>query len=131
MIERSVDGKDGIIFVRGSGLWSHAEVDAHYDELRALIAGLRAQGRPVRVLVDVTDAAQQSDTRENYVRAQIERTYRPGDRVAMLVAGGEVKQHVRSVLNGTLVAIFISQIAAEMWLMEEGLPPPGCAQGAL
>ncbi|MDO7843735.1 hypothetical protein [Sphingomonas immobilis] len=124
MIERHLERQDGIIFVRGKGDWSRGELDAHYDELRVLIAGIRAQGRPVRVLADVTEAMPQSASRERYIRTQIERTYRPGDRVAIVVASAAVKQHVRDALTGTLVATFISRIAAEMWLMEAELEPP-------
>lgn len=124
MIERSVDDEDGIIFVVSVGEATREDIDVHYDALRDLIATMRAAGRPIRVLSDQTRAVRLSCDLNLHIKAQIERTFRPGDRVALLMASDDDKRYARTILGTTDYAVFTSRIAAELWLMEPALPPP-------
>lgn len=119
MIERELDVTDGIIFVVATGFWTKAEVDEHYDKLRALIAERRAGGYTVRVLSDVRNAPYQPPEMEAYVVEQIKRTYLPGDRVAILTPHTAAQAHVRARLGDLDVMTFTSALPAEMWLMLE------------
>jgi hypothetical protein len=124
MIKRTVDERDGIIFVTGTGIWTRTDVDDHYAALRQLIDHMRRDGRLVRVLSDITKAVRQSSEIEIHIREHIDRTYRPGDRVAILVADADDKMYVRGLLGHADVAAFSSQITAEIWLMEPALKRP-------
>jgi hypothetical protein len=129
MIQRSVDPEDGIIMVVSIGEATRADIDEHYDALRRMIAELRAEGRPVRVLSDQTRADWLSDELNQHIRSQIERTYLPGDRLALLLASPDRKLAVREVLGVTDYAVFDSRLAAEIWLMEPALRPPSSEGG--
>ena len=124
MITREVDERDSIIFVRGSGAWTRAEVDEHFRALRRLIQDMRIADRPVRLLSDVTLAERQSPELEAHIKRQHDQTYKPGDRVALLVRDLDDKQHARAALGLADVAVFNSQLAAEMWLVEDSLKRP-------
>jgi hypothetical protein len=117
MIAREWDTDTGIIFVTGSGIWTRADVDGHYGELRRIIAEVRAARRPVRVLSDLTRAERQSHAVEAHILGEIDRTYRAGDRVAFLTANADDKNYVKMVLGRADAAVFSSRMAAEMWLL--------------
>lgn len=123
MIERALD-EDNIIQVVSTGAATRADIDEHYSSLRELIATLRSRGSPIRVLSDQTRADRLAHADNLYLREQIERTYRPGDRLALLMATNDDKIYARTVLGTTNFAVFESRIAAEMWLMEPSLRPP-------
>jgi len=121
MIEREWDEETGIIYVSGTGAWSEADVDAHYDALRAMIAGLRRAGRPVRVLSDIAQASRQGYAREEHILAHMRRTFQPGDRVALVTADATDKAYVRSIIGGLDLGVFASKLPAEMWLLLDEL----------
>ncbi|QDZ08096.1 hypothetical protein FPZ24_11895 [Sphingomonas panacisoli] len=124
MITREVEERDNIIFVRGSGAWTRAEVDEHFRELRRVIQDMRNAARPIRILSDVTLAERQLPELEAHIKRQHSQTYKSGDRVALLVRDLDDKQHARAALGLADVAAFNSQLAAEMWLVEDSLKRP-------
>jgi hypothetical protein len=121
MIEREWDEDAGIIYVSGTGAWSEAAIDAHYEALRGMIANLRCKGRPVRVLSDVSQAPRQGYAREEHILGQMRRTFQPGDRFALVTADAADKAYVRSILGGLEVGVFASKLPAEMWLLLDEL----------
>lgn len=127
MIACELDDPDGIIFVHATGLWSIADVDRHYTHLGLIIADRRRNGLPIRILSDVTEAQRQTRETETRILEHMERTYRPTDRVAILVADVADKMYVRARLGRAIVGVFSSQLPAEMWLMSDDLQPPGIA----
>ncbi|MBA2935033.1 hypothetical protein HZF05_13105 [Sphingomonas sp. CGMCC 1.13654] len=126
MIERVWDEETGIIYVSGLGEWTQADVDDHYSALRRMIGDLRREGKPIRVLSDISQATRQGYAREEHILTQMRRTFRAGDRVAMVTAGASDKAYVRSIVTGLDIAVFASKLPAEMWLLldEVGAPPP-------
>ena len=124
MIRREVDPDDGIIFVTSDGAATRADIDEHYDALRLLIAEMREAGRPVRVLSDVTSSPRQAADVETHILAQMGRTFRSGDRVALLAGQGD-NAYVRTLLANVDVATFSSRLPAEMWLLLDELPHQG------
>jgi ATPase subunit of ABC transporter with duplicated ATPase domains len=121
MIERNVDDETGIIVVRAVGIWTREAVDTHYNALRAMIGGMRGKGRPVRLLSDVSGASRQSNQIETHIRWQMERTFRPGDRIAILAGNAEDKATLLDLVDLPPVAIFHSRVAAESWLLADDL----------
>jgi hypothetical protein len=121
VIKREWDDETGIIIVSASGLWTKADVEMHYEALRRMIEPLRAAGRPVRVLSDVTKAERQNPIVESHTLGEIMRTFQHGDRLAILTANPEDKAYARTIIGSAEAATFTSRMAAEMWLLiEEG-----------
>lgn len=127
MIACNLDDPDGIVFVHATGVWSLAEVDRHYGQLRLILDDRRRAGFPIRILSDVTQAERQAPDIEARILWHMEQTYSPTDRVAILVAGLADKLYVRARLGQAIVAVFSTQLPAEMWLMSNDLQPPGIA----
>ncbi|PXA87566.1 hypothetical protein DMC47_31695 [Nostoc sp. 3335mG] len=121
MIEREWDDDTGIIYVSGTGEWSEADIDAHYEALRGMIARLRDEGRPIRVLSDVAQAPRQGYSREEHILGQMRRTFRTGDRMALVTADAATKDYVRSIVGGLDIGVFASKLPAEMWLLLDEL----------
>lgn len=124
MIERDLTDADGIITVTSTGHWTEAELNEHFDALRAIIARKREAGEQIRVLSDVSRAGGQDEGTGALILEQFARTYRPEDRVAILTANIDVKMVVRAMLRDLNIAAFSSRLPAEMWLMEDDVPPP-------
>jgi hypothetical protein len=122
MIKRMFDDDTGIIYVTGKGAWTRAAVDHHYDELRTMIEALRAEGRPIRVLSDVTGAQRQDRMLEEHIKDQIARTFQSGDRFAIQTYDAADKAYVRMIVGRGDVAVFASRLPAEMWLLLDELP---------
>lgn len=125
MIACELDDPDGIIFVHATGVWTIADVDRHYNHLTLILDDRRRKGLPIRILSDVTEAERQTPDIEARILWHMDRTYRPTDRVAILVANVADKLYVRARLGKAIVAAFSSQLPAEMWLMSDDLQPPG------
>ena len=123
MITRSFDQEDGIIFVTGDGNWSREDVDFHFSALGELLYRLRCDGRPIRILSDVTASQRQHPDIEAEILRQHERLYESGERIAVLVSPSD-KSHVITLLGRADVGIFNSRITAEMWLMTPDLAKP-------
>jgi hypothetical protein len=121
MIERNFDAETGIIFVRGVGIWSREAVDTHYNALRAMIGGIRGRGQPVRLLSDVSGATRQNNQIETHIKWQMERTFRRGDRIAILAADAAMKESLLQLVDLPPIAVFHSRIAAESWLLADDL----------
>lgn len=124
MFTRAFNDQGDTIEVVATGVWSRDEIDRHYDALEHMIDQLRTVGQPVRVLIDMTESERQAPEVEGYVRAKVDRIYRAGDKVAVLVAG-EDKQYMRTTLADADVATFSSRLPAEMWLFVPSLKKPG------
>jgi hypothetical protein len=125
VIDRIFDPEVGIIYVTASGIWDEAAIDAHYAALNRMIGDLRAQSRPIRILSDVTTAQRQTPAVERHIMGHIERTFRPGDRFAVLTADMADRGHVRKLLGAADFGVFASRIPAEQWLLLDELPLAG------
>lgn len=117
MIERRWDEEAGILYVTATGNWTVAEVDAHYAALRDVLVELRARRQQIRILSDVTGAERQPAELEEHIKALMLGTFRPGDRMAILTAGADDQQYLRTRLAGIEIAVFASRLPAEMWLL--------------
>jgi hypothetical protein len=118
LIQRTFDEDSGVILVFGGGFWSITDIERHYAALRDMIAGLRAQGRPVRLLSDVTQGQRQASWVEDYILEQMRQTFAPGDRIALLAGSTEDEAHLRDRGTSADVVPFTSRDAAMAWLQE-------------
>lgn len=117
MIDRFIDERTGIIHVTGQGVWTREDIDQHFAMLRQLILSVRYTGRPVRVLSNIVGARRQSPEVEARIKEQMARTYRAGDRVAILTANNLAKLQVRAIIGDAEIGLFCSPLAAETWLL--------------
>ncbi|HEY0269786.1 MAG TPA: hypothetical protein VGC10_02220, partial [Sphingomonas sp.] len=76
----------GFIRIIGSGFWTPAEIDRHFDELGELIERMRRVRTDVRVLVDLRESGAQSPETIVRISARVGAAYRDGDRVAMVLS---------------------------------------------
>ncbi len=111
-----MDHRDGLVRVRGTGLWTPEQVSVHFVALRRAIDGLRAIRQPVLVLVDLRQAAVQMMHVAQAVTDGTSRIYGNADYVA-LVAGstllGMQMKHMAKVPN---FAVFSEMEPALDWL---------------
>lgn len=124
MITRAIDEPDGIIIVRSVGAATWQDLDSHYTLMRALIAQMRLAQRPIRVLSDQRMATRLPLDLNLHIKHQIERTYEPGDRLALLMRTEEDQRYAREILGVMNWAVFHSRHAAEIWLMQADQRPP-------
>lgn len=111
-----VDPRSNLIQIWGSGLWSRAEVDAHFDELDGEIRQKRTRFPHIRVLVDIRESGVQTQDTAEGVTLGTRRIYREGDRIAIIVASSLVKMQMRRAVEHRELQIFISPSAAVTWL---------------
>ena len=119
MIHRDYDEMSGLIRVCGTGHWSFREIEEHYAALRAMIAGIRGAGRPVRLLSDVRQGARQAAWVEDYILDQMARTFGPGDRVAFVTDSDADREHLESLAATIELQCFVSSEQAEAWLLDD------------
>jgi hypothetical protein len=119
LIEREFDDATGLILVRGTGQWSFKDVEDHYAMLREMIASVRAGGRPIRILSDVTQGIRQASWVEEYVVDHMSRALRQGDRIAFVVGSDEDRDHLRRLGAVVDLNCFISRKAAQHWLLTD------------
>lgn len=123
MISRSVDPAGDFIVVKAIGPQTIESIRYHYDALRQMIAPLRASGKPIRILSDVTESVVRSAEFEAVVEEEMRRTFDPAARVAILTSTGDDQTHLRVLASGSNVVPFQSRLAAELWLCSDVAPP--------
>jgi hypothetical protein len=105
------------ISITGTGFWSPAEIDDHFDELRDLIERMRTVRSDVRILVDLRESGAQSPETIVRISARIAAAYRDGDRIAMVLSSSLAKLQMKRAIQNLQHEMFVSPKAAEQWLM--------------
>jgi hypothetical protein len=106
----------GVIRVWGWGEWSPDYVDRHFAELTCRLEQARAEGQPVRLLVNLQKAASQSPETLARIRAGAERAHHADDRIAMVVESDTIKAQTNRLSQRVRLDHFISETAAVLWL---------------
>ena len=106
----------GVIRVWGWGEWSPDYVDQHFAELTRRLQQARADGQPVRVLVNLQKAGTQSPETLARVRAGAQAAHHADDRIAMVVESGTIKAQTNRLSQHLNLNHFISETAAVLWL---------------
>lgn len=122
----------GILIVRGSGLWTVAQMEAHFVKFHALIGRIRDRGGMVRALIDLLDVGVQRQDVGNALTRGTRNCYRTGDRVAVIVPSSLAKMQMRRLLNSPFHNYFVSENAARIWLAGDGdIAAPAAESNAL
>jgi hypothetical protein len=112
----------GLGIIRGTaiGFWSVQQVDAHFTALDRCVRALHHRGLTVSVIVDMrASAPAQSQEVSMRLKAGVTGIYRPGDRVAMVLATSLAKMQLRRILDSEYHEFFLSLSAAEKWALAE------------
>lgn len=111
------DGQTGVIRITGRGVWTASAANEHFTAVAEKLLQTRARGLPIRVLVDLREAAHQSLDSLDRLRWWTANLYRSGDRIAIVVASSVVKSSFRYVPVGATRELFLSEKAARDWLL--------------
>ncbi|MFT3968268.1 MAG: hypothetical protein QM690_20545 [Sphingobium sp.] len=110
------DRAKGFIGIEGKGVWSVEQLQAHFRQLRAAVAGMRAHAPHLKVLIDLREAGPQSTEAEELIRDENLDIYEPLDRVAMLIALYLHKEELRPLAEQPNRRLFADPVAALRWL---------------
>lgn len=110
------DEAQRIIRIDCHGVWTPAQVDACFDELKTLIEEMRARLNRVRVFVDRRQAVPQPEATIERLKGHTERDYLPTDRIAVVVDSSLAKMQLRDQLDPQTHKLFLSGNAAATWL---------------
>jgi hypothetical protein len=113
----TVDRPKGLVRAWASGHWSMRLMRSFFSAYGAEIAAIRDTGLPLRVIADVRESAVQSEEVAQFILERVSTLYRPGDRVALIVATSMLKAQLRAVLPPGIHEYFLSGDAAEKWVM--------------
>lgn len=105
-----------ITVTSAADLWSPEDIDRHFDRLATVIDEQRRAGQQVRVLVDLRAAPPQPTETLARIGTRTVTTYRPGDRVAIVVTSSLAKMQMRDIMRSGDNALFLSADAARLWL---------------
>jgi hypothetical protein len=120
----TADIPKGLIRSWASGFWSIHVMRQFFSAYEAEISAIREAGVPLRVIADVRESAVQSAEVAQFILDRVTSIYRPGDRVALIVATSMLKAQLRRILPGGVHEYFLSGDAAEKWAMAHGETGP-------
>jgi hypothetical protein len=99
------------------GFFDLATLTRHFDENAVVVLRWRQAARPIRILIDAVRLMPHSPEGQACVQNATARIYRPGDKVAVLVASGLVKMQMKRALShGDVIDFFIVEKEALAWL---------------
>lgn len=116
----TADIPKGLFRSWASGFWSISVMRQFFAAYEAEISAIREAGMPLRVIADVRESAVQSAEVAQFILDRVTAIYRPGDRVALIVATSMLKAQLRRILPGGIHEYFLSGDAAEKWVMAHG-----------
>lgn len=111
------DPETQIIYLRGHGVWDMAILARHKVEVEIAFSQARRDGHNVLILADISKSAVQPQAIATELSAFIERHYRVGDRIAVIVETSLTKMQMRRVAGAATIECFMSPSAAMMWLL--------------
>ncbi|TZG24607.1 hypothetical protein FYJ91_18460 [Sphingomonas montanisoli] len=108
----------GIVCMMVEGFYDAETLARHFDDNAEFVSRWRARGKPIRVLIDANNLQPHTPVNQAFVMRSFERIYRPGDRVAIMVASSLVKMQMRRTHSfGEIIQFFVSEQSATTWLM--------------
>ena len=106
-----------MIHIMIEGFFDLVTLERHFSAETAIVDRWRAEGRPLRVLIDAVNLLPHSIEGQLRVQQATETIYRTGDRVALQVSSSLVKMQMRrAYTQGSTLNFFLSNSAARMWL---------------
>lgn len=111
-----IDRPEGLIRVRGTGLWTAAQASVHFVKLRHAIESLRAIRLPVLVLVDLSESAVQTADVAEAVSHGTASIYRDADFVALVAGSALLGMQMKRAAKVPNMAVFNDVAPALAWL---------------
>ncbi len=111
-----MDHREGIIRVRGTGMWTPEQASAHFVALHHAIESLRAIRQSVFVLVDLSGAVVQTAAVAEEVRAGTARIYGETDFVALIAGTALLAMQMKYVAKAPNMAVFSEMAPAMGWI---------------
>ena len=108
--------RNGYILFCPTGIYTIGEVEAQFEQLRHRLAIQRKTGQPVKVLIDVRQAAVQPKETAAYIQEHTDQLYDASDSVVILVEGPIQKLQMKRVAAGRTYQIVQSLAEAEAYL---------------
>jgi hypothetical protein len=109
-------GEDGVLKMKSCGTWGDIDVHRYFAESEHEVKKVRALAPTLRFLGDLRDAQIDVDEAGERVSKNMQRLFRPGDRVALVVRSSLEKARLRQTVNCERVNFFLSVDSARMWL---------------
>jgi hypothetical protein len=114
-----IESGTGLLRVTGRGMWTAEQARWHFAQLDIAITGLRAQGKPVRTLVDLRAAQVQSRETVEAMTAGTRKVHGPDDRVAIVSSSALHVMQVKASARVDHLAIFQDMDKAVAWLRDQ------------
>lgn len=111
-----MDHREGVIRVRGVGMWTPEQASVHFVKLRQAIEGLRAIRQPVLVLVDLTRATVQTGEVAEAISHGTARIYNAADYVALVAGSVLLGMQMKHAAKVTNFSVFTDMALAQDWL---------------
>lgn len=108
-----IDERDGYVLFYPAGIFTAEEVASQFDQLRLRLAMRRRRGQPVKVLIDLRNAAVQPKETAAYIEDNTDRLYDMSDRMVIVVDGPIQRLQMKRVTSGRPYQIFLSLAEAE------------------
>ena len=115
----TLDRATGIVRVSGLILATPSDVDRYVAELDSVVREARLLSGKARVLADLRHSPVRSQDAAERLRHHNSSLYRPGERVALLVASALLALQLKRNLVADLQAVFVSEAEAEAWLLAD------------
>lgn len=114
----SFDEQTGLILVRIEGFQHNTDVTAYMTDLTRMVGQVRARGRRVRVLADVSLAVVRSPLTATQQKTFNDVLYRVSDRVALVVTSPLLHLQIKRTSACSIQRSFADYQEAESWLLE-------------
>lgn len=116
------DERLAVLRVKSSGFWSVRQIATYFQNYNACVARWHERQMTVTSICDLREAAAQSQEVTDLLSRSVSGVYKPGDRVAMIVANSLVKMQMRRILDGEYHEFFLSLAAGEQWALAHKAP---------
>jgi hypothetical protein len=116
-LRTAVERGTGIVQVVGRGSWTPAAADRHFAELEQLLLHARQGGLGALAMIDLRLAGEEGPETQARTAHWTRTLYRPGDRIAILVASCLQKSRMRRLTLAGDCQLFLSESAARAWLL--------------
>lgn len=105
-----------VLTLKRAGFWQPDETDAHFLELERRVAAQRLRHGRARVLIDLTEAMVQAQPNVSSISDGARRSYRTGDKVALVVASALLGLQVKRIESAADIQVFGAVDEALRWL---------------
>lgn len=117
-----IDSGRGVVHVKSEGMWTPEQARAHFMELEIAVRPLRVRNIPLIFLVDMRDAAVQSQQTANAMRSGARHMHRSNDIVAVITSSALTSLQVKAGASVTQLETFHDLAEAVRWAEAQRVP---------